>query len=97
MQDVFIALSVIGFTLTVLSPYFFNRYTKYKLEKEKMRLESEIRKEEIRAKNQFNIEKYMADEQLKAGSLQAQRETQPVMPQETDILDDGRGRERIRY
>jgi hypothetical protein len=71
MEELFITICVIGFTLTVLSPYFFNRYTKFKLEIEKMRIESELRKEEIRAKNQFDIEKYMADEQLKAGRMQA--------------------------
>ncbi len=71
MEELFITICVIGFTLTVLSPYFFNRYTKFKLEIERMRLESELRKEEIRAKNQFDIEKYMADEQLKAGRMQA--------------------------
>ncbi|HEX2944509.1 MAG TPA: hypothetical protein VHT96_00970 [Clostridia bacterium] len=74
MDELFITICVIGFTLTVLSPYFFNKYTKFKLELEKMRLDSELKKEAIRAKNQFEIEKYFAEEQLKAGKSQEKQE-----------------------
>lgn len=63
MNDVIaISLGTIGFTAVLLCPYIINKVLKFKLEVEKMRMETELRKEEIRAKNQLDIECILAEE-----------------------------------
>lgn len=57
-----IALGTIGFTLAFASPFVVNKILKFKLEIAKIGMETEIKKEEIRAKNQFEIEKMIAQE-----------------------------------
>lgn len=85
-----IALSTIGFTIVVLCPFIFNKYLKFKLEVEKMRLEAEVRKEEIRAKNQLDIEKMMIDDRDYRNTIK-----KPAA-YDVDILQENRS-ERLRY
>jgi hypothetical protein len=54
-----IIFGVLSFTTVLMCPFIINKLTKYKLELEKMRLEADVRKEEIRCRNQLELDKYM--------------------------------------
>lgn len=60
--DLLAAISVLTLAIVVSCPFVINRILKFKLEIEKMRLETEIKKEEIRARNQYDIEKMLKEE-----------------------------------
>lgn len=104
-ETIIITLGTIAFTLTLLSPFLINRITKYKLEMERMRLEAEVKKEEIRVRNQFDMEKFLAEEQMKVRAeehKQAVRAEAPkyngdVVQQDTELFEEKAGRERVRY
>ncbi len=60
--DLIAGLSVITLAVIVVCPFVINRILKFKVEIEKLRLENELKKEEIRARNQFDIEKMLKEE-----------------------------------
>ncbi|GEM_PF-3024509 len=64
-ETLLIILGTLGFMLIIMCPFIINKITKYKLELERMRIEADIRKEEIRARNQLELDKYIADEHIK--------------------------------
>ena len=67
MNDMYLinALTALGITLLVVCPFIVHRITKYRIEIEKIRQEAEVRKEEIRCRNQLELEKFMISEQKK--------------------------------
>jgi hypothetical protein len=67
-ETLIIVVGTIGFTLTLMCPFIINRVAKYKIEIEKIRQEAEVRKEEIRCRNQLELEKYMVNERKKDGA-----------------------------
>lgn len=96
-----IALGTIGFVLAVMSPFIINRVLKFKLEIEKMRQETEIRKEEIRAKNQIDIEKMIAEERNRHIHIYDAKNTEEKAGRAdgdyTSTLKEEAGRERLKY
>jgi len=84
-ESLMITLGVIGFTLTLLSPFLVHRLTKYKLEIERMRLDAEVKKEEIRVRNQFEMEKYMMAQQAKDTFVDSSRQTDPKPRADADF------------
>lgn len=56
-------VACLGFTMLVITPYIVNRVIKYKLEIARINSETTIRAEEIRSKNQFELEKYLKEEE----------------------------------
>ena len=52
-------IGCLTFTLLLIAPYIVNKIIKYKLEIARINAETTIRAEEIRAKNQFEMEKYL--------------------------------------
>ncbi len=58
-EDLTIIFGVVSFTAVVLCPFIITKITKYKLELEKMRLEADVRKEEIRCRNQLELDKFI--------------------------------------
>lgn len=57
-----IIFGVVSFTAVLMCPFITNKITKFKLELEKMRLEADVRKEEIRCRNQLELDKFMSAE-----------------------------------
>lgn len=57
-----ISLGTMGFMTVIICPFIINKIIKFKLEMAKIQSETEIRKEEIRARNQLEIEKMIQDE-----------------------------------
>ena len=92
-----IALGTIGFVLAVMSPFIINRVLKYKVEIEKLRQETEIRKEEIRAKNQLDIEKMLVAEQKKAKNKYGNGKFIKETEYDEDPSDIESQKERLRY
>lgn len=68
METLMIGISTIGFVLALGAPFIIMKVLKFKLEIEKIRSETEIKKEEIRARNQYEIEKMLMtkDEEVKS-------------------------------
>lgn len=58
----------LGFTMLVITPYIVNRIIKFKLEIARINSETTIRAEEIRSKNQYELEKYLKEEENEKNS-----------------------------
>ncbi|HEY8348262.1 MAG TPA: hypothetical protein VIM13_00300 [Clostridia bacterium] len=65
------ALEAIGITLIIVCPFIVHRITKYRIEIEKIRQDAEVRKEEIRCRNQLELEKFMMEEKRKEAAAEA--------------------------
>lgn len=91
-NDLQIALGVMGFAAIVLAPFVINRYLKFKLEIERMRSQTEIKKEEIRAKNQLDIENLM----LTGNRKKAETAANVYAYEEADTLQQ-RSSDKLRY
>lgn len=61
-ENLTIVFGVLGFTTILICPFIINKITKFKLEMEKMRLEADVRKEEIRCRNQLELDKFINSE-----------------------------------
>lgn len=62
-------IGCLGFTMLVITPYIVNRIIKFKLEIARINSETTIRAEEIRSKNQFELEKYLNQEENEKKSI----------------------------
>jgi beta-lactamase regulating signal transducer with metallopeptidase domain len=91
-NDLQIAIGVMGFAAVVLAPLVINRVLKFKIEIEKMRNQTEIRKEEIRAKNQLDIENLM----LSGNRKKAENADRMYSDEEADTLQQ-RSSDKLRY
>jgi hypothetical protein len=60
-------IGCLGFTILIVTPFIVNKLIKFRLEIAKINAETTIRTEEIRAKNQFEIEKLMGQEGKRQG------------------------------
>ncbi len=58
-----IVIGCLGFTMLLITPYIVNKIIKYKLEIARINAETTIRAEEIRSRNQFELEKYLKQEE----------------------------------
>ena len=54
--------------MLVITPYIVNRIIKFKLEIARINSETTIRAEEIRSKNQYELEKYLKEEENEKNS-----------------------------
>ena len=73
-ESLIIVLGTISFMLVLMCPFIINRVAKYKIEIEKISQETELRKEEMRCRNQLELEKYMMNERKKDGAERAYAE-----------------------
>ncbi len=72
-ESLIIALGTIGFALVLMCPFIINKLTKYKIEIEKLKLEADVRKEEIRARNQLELDMFMAGDHVKEKAAASDR------------------------
>ncbi len=62
MEDWDVVVGALGFTVLLVTPYIINKLIKFKLEIARINAETTIKAEEIRAKNQLEIEMLLRQE-----------------------------------
>lgn len=92
--DLQIALGVVLFVLAVASPIVIMKVLKFKLELARINMETEIKKEEIRARNQLEIERMMLEEG-KSTRYQS-RAVNRIYDEEEETLKESTRREKLR-
>jgi hypothetical protein len=65
MEDFIVVIGCLGFTTLLITPFIVNKIIKFKLEIARINSETTIRAEEIRSKNQFELEKFLKQEETK--------------------------------
>ena len=87
-ENLTIIFGVVSFTAVLLCPFVINKLTKYKLELEKMRLEADVRKEEIRCRNQLELDKFINGEQAHGSAAAVVK--QAAVKQNEDVSTESR-------
>jgi hypothetical protein len=96
MNDLIPAIAVVSLAVIVLSPFIINKIIKFKLEFEKMRLDAEIKKEEIRARNQYEIEKMLANDRKEFSNENHTQSKNRYYENHEESADKQLARERLR-
>lgn len=61
----------LGFTLLVVGTYITNRIIKYKLEVARINSETTVKAEEIRCRNQFELDRYISQQESASSTISA--------------------------
>lgn len=64
MGDWIIVIGCLGFTTLIITPFIVNKIIKFKLEVARINAETTIKAEGIRARNQFELERYLKQEEF---------------------------------